>query len=69
VLAAGSAFQAYPELGLALASRCQVLPALPPAAGAIARLAAAGGLAAALGAEQAQPVYVRDDVARPSGNA
>ncbi len=69
-LAAGTALAAYPSLaaGLAMAgARC--LPPLPPVAAAIAQLAAERvarrGLAAALPAEQAVPVYVHDDVARP----
>jgi tRNA threonylcarbamoyladenosine biosynthesis protein TsaB len=68
-LAAGSALQAYPELGSLLGGHCQLLAPLPPPAGAIALLAAAGGLAAALPPEQALPVYVRDDVARPPASA
>jgi tRNA threonylcarbamoyladenosine biosynthesis protein TsaB len=64
-IAAGSALAAYPELAAALGGRCLVLAHLPPPAAAIARLAAAAGLAAALPPGEAQPIYVRDDVARP----
>jgi tRNA threonylcarbamoyladenosine biosynthesis protein TsaB len=65
-LAAGSALQAYPELAAGLMSSWQLLPPLPSAAATIALLAVAEGLATAVPASAAQPVYVRDDVARPS---
>jgi tRNA threonylcarbamoyladenosine biosynthesis protein TsaB len=68
VLGAGRGFAVWPQLalqpGLALA---QVLPELLPRAREIARLALPEWLAGrALPAEQAQPVYLRDDVAKPS---
>jgi tRNA threonylcarbamoyladenosine biosynthesis protein TsaB len=70
VVAAGSGLAAFPELGSALAARgALLLPHLPPPAAAIARLAAASGLAAALPPGEAQPVYVRDDVARPPASS
>ena len=67
-LGVGSGFAAYPELPAALAGRLSGVRAdLWPRAREIAELAApevrAGGLA---GAEQAQPVYLRNDVAQPA---
>jgi tRNA threonylcarbamoyladenosine biosynthesis protein TsaB len=67
--AAGNALAAYPGLSERLASSgVMVHPGIYPRADAIARLGAEM-LAAGAGvpAEEAQPVYVRDDVARPSG--
>jgi tRNA threonylcarbamoyladenosine biosynthesis protein TsaB len=66
--AAGNALRAYPDLVARLAGHGIVLhPGLYPRADAVARLgarliAAGGGVPA----ELALPVYVRDDVARPS---
>jgi tRNA threonylcarbamoyladenosine biosynthesis protein TsaB len=69
VHAAGSGFAAYPELRLALAGRLdRVHDGLLPRAAEIARLAvpevASGRV---LPAEQALPVYLRDDVAHATG--
>lgn len=67
--AAGNALAAYPGLSERLASLgARVHPGIHPRADAIARLGAAM-LAAGAGvpAEEAQPVYIRDDVARPAG--
>lgn len=61
---AGSGFSAYAELSAGLSSRLSPLhPELGPHAREIALLAAHAGLAAALPPEQAQPVYLRNDVA------
>ncbi len=61
---AGSGFTAYAELAAGLGSRLNPLhPELGPHAREIALLAAHAGLAAALPPEQAQPVYLRNDVA------
>ncbi len=69
VHAAGSGFAAYPELRSALAGHLdRVHDGLLPRAAEIARLAArevAGGRV--LPAEQALPVYLRDDVAHATG--
>jgi tRNA threonylcarbamoyladenosine biosynthesis protein TsaB len=67
--AAGNAIGAYPSLAERLSSAgVRVHHGVYPRADAIARLGAAM-LAAGQGvaAEQALPVYVRDDVARPAG--
>jgi tRNA threonylcarbamoyladenosine biosynthesis protein TsaB len=64
VWGAGSAFDAYPELASAGLTLGRVLPALAPRAREIARLAVAAGTAAAVPAEQALPVYVRNQVAQ-----
>jgi tRNA threonylcarbamoyladenosine biosynthesis protein TsaB len=67
--AAGNAIAAYADLANRLAAAgVLVHPGVYPRADAVARigaalLAAGGGVPA----EEAQPVYVRDDVARPSG--
>jgi tRNA threonylcarbamoyladenosine biosynthesis protein TsaB len=66
---AGNALARYPGvLERARASGWQVHDGLHPRADAVARLGAVG-LAAGrgVGADQALPIYVRDDVARPSG--
>jgi tRNA threonylcarbamoyladenosine biosynthesis protein TsaB len=60
----GSGFTAYPELRLAL-HLDQVLEGLFPRAGEVARLAVGEVLAGRIfSAEQALPVYLRDDVTR-----
>jgi tRNA threonylcarbamoyladenosine biosynthesis protein TsaB len=67
--AAGNALGRYPQLSeRLLASGIQLHDGVYPRADAVARLGALG-LAAGHGVapEQALPVYVRDDVARPSG--
>jgi tRNA threonylcarbamoyladenosine biosynthesis protein TsaB len=70
---AGTGFAVYPELAAGLTGRLeQVRAELLPHAREIAVLAAHAGLAAALPAAQAQPVYLRNDVAalpaaRPAG--
>jgi tRNA threonylcarbamoyladenosine biosynthesis protein TsaB len=69
--AAGNALPRYPALAERLREAgFQLHDGIYPRADAIARLGAVE-LAAGRGvpAEQALPVYVRDDVARPSGNA
>ena len=69
--AAGNALPRHPALAARLRDAgLQLHDGLYPRADAIARLGAIE-LAAGRGvpAEQALPVYVRDDVARPSGNA
>jgi len=69
VSGAGSGFAAYAARLAALAGQLTVVfPDLRPRASEIARLAAADGLASAIPAEQAQPVYLRDDVARPASS-
>ena len=64
VCAAGSGFEAYPVLaqipGIVLTA---TFGHLRPRAFEIAQLAALDGLGAAVTAEQAQPVYLRDEVA------
>jgi tRNA threonylcarbamoyladenosine biosynthesis protein TsaB len=66
-LGAGSGFAAYTQRLAALASQLAVVYCeLRPRAREIALLAAQDGLASALPPEQAQPVYLRDDVARPA---
>ena len=65
---AGSGFAAYPQLqALFRAAPERLWPQLYPRAREIAQLAAHQGLAAAVSAEQAQPVYVRDQVASVPG--
>jgi len=71
VQAAGSGFTAYPELRSALAAHLErVHDGLLPRAAEIARLAgpevASGHV---LPAEQALPVYLRDDVAHATGGS
>ncbi|HET7756847.1 MAG TPA: tRNA (adenosine(37)-N6)-threonylcarbamoyltransferase complex dimerization subunit type 1 TsaB [Steroidobacteraceae bacterium] len=67
--AMGSGFTAYPALRQAFAGALAAgLEALHPRAAEIARLAAPEVAAGrVLPAEQALPVYLRDDVARPAG--
>ncbi|HLK71294.1 MAG TPA: tRNA (adenosine(37)-N6)-threonylcarbamoyltransferase complex dimerization subunit type 1 TsaB [Steroidobacteraceae bacterium] len=69
VLGAGSGFAADPELSRRLRPDLAViLPRLQPRAREIARLAAEDGLGAAVSAEEALPVYLRDRVAvAPAG--
>jgi tRNA threonylcarbamoyladenosine biosynthesis protein TsaB len=63
---AGSGFAAYAQALAVVASQLgAVAPDLRPRAREVAWLAAQDGLAGALSAEQAQPVYLRDDVAQP----
>jgi tRNA threonylcarbamoyladenosine biosynthesis protein TsaB len=65
---AGSGFAAYPQLqALFRAAPDWLWPHLYPRAREIAQLAALQGLAAAVSAERAQPVYVRDQVATVPG--
>jgi tRNA threonylcarbamoyladenosine biosynthesis protein TsaB len=66
VCGAGSGFEAYaPLLQQACGALSAVFADLRPRAREIALLAAQQGLSGALPAEQAQPVYLRDDVAQP----
>lgn len=69
--AAGNALARYPELAGRLESAgLRLHEGLYPRADAVARLGLLGFAAGrAVPAEQALPVYVRDDVARPSGAA
>jgi tRNA threonylcarbamoyladenosine biosynthesis protein TsaB len=60
---AGSGFAAYPELAQGCAALSPLLADLAPHAREIALLAQHDGLGVAVPAEQAQPVYVRNDVA------
>jgi tRNA threonylcarbamoyladenosine biosynthesis protein TsaB len=65
VCGAGSGFSAYASnLGALSGGLTAVLADLRPRAIEVALLAAEDGLAQALPAEQAQPVYLRDDVAQ-----
>jgi tRNA threonylcarbamoyladenosine biosynthesis protein TsaB len=65
---AGTGFEAYPELTAAFSrTAAGITPRLRPRAAEIAVLAAAEATAGRLlAAEEALPVYLRDDVARPS---
>lgn len=72
-VAAGTGFKAYAELAagwqacVAAGANDFLAPLhAPPRACDIARLAAGDGLAAAVTPERALPVYLRDDVAKPS---
>lgn len=71
VRAAGSGFAAYPELRSALGGHLdRVHEGLLPRAREIAVMAAAEVAAGrTLAAEEALPVYLRDDVAHPSGHS
>jgi len=61
---AGSGFSAYSDLALGLRDRLvAVIPGLEPHAREVALLAACAGLAAARPPAEAQPVYLRNDVA------
>ena len=65
VCGAGSGFAAHAAELAALAARlARVFADFLPRASEIALLAAQDGLASALPAQQALPVYLRDDVAR-----
>jgi tRNA threonylcarbamoyladenosine biosynthesis protein TsaB len=65
VCGVGSGFAAYAQqLSAATAGLTTVFADLRPRATEIARLAAHDGLTRAIAAEQAQPVYLRDDVAQ-----
>jgi tRNA threonylcarbamoyladenosine biosynthesis protein TsaB len=67
---AGSGFLAHPALASDLSPQLQpVLAGLTPHAREIARLAAHDGLALAVPADQALPVYLRDNVAIVPGQA
>jgi len=70
VCGAGSGFAAYaPRLAAVAGQLTGVFAELRPRAREVALLAAHDGLASAIPAEQAQPVYLRDDVAQlPSPN-
>jgi tRNA threonylcarbamoyladenosine biosynthesis protein TsaB len=59
----GTGFGVYPTLAPFAARLAPLLPEARPRASEIAKLAAHVGLRAALSPEQAQPVYVRNDVA------
>jgi tRNA threonylcarbamoyladenosine biosynthesis protein TsaB len=66
VCGVGSGFAAYaPQLAAISAGLTAVFADLRPRATEVARLAAQDGLARAIAPEQAQPVYLRDDVAQP----
>lgn len=63
VIGAGTGFAAYPELTRRLQDRLTLtVPQLQPRAREIAWLAAQDGMAAAIDAEEALPVYLRDRV-------
>jgi tRNA threonylcarbamoyladenosine biosynthesis protein TsaB len=67
VCGAGSGYGAYPAALSPLAPSLSPLwPQLRPRAREIAQLAAQDGLHCALAPEQAQPVYLRDEVALPA---
>jgi tRNA threonylcarbamoyladenosine biosynthesis protein TsaB len=67
---AGAGFLAHPMLASALSAQLQpVLPHLAPHARELAALAAHDGLALAVPAEQALPVYLRNNVAIVPGQA
>lgn len=72
IVAAGSGFDAYAELAQRWGARRDAEPALAlplqcaPRARDIARLAALDGLARAVAAADALPVYLRDNVASPA---
>jgi tRNA threonylcarbamoyladenosine biosynthesis protein TsaB len=66
LLGAGSGFEAHPSLRLRLERQLSaVWPQLRPHAREIAWLASREDPSAALGADQAQPVYLRDQIATP----
>ncbi len=66
ICGAGSGFAAYaPQLAATSAGLAAVFPDLRPRATEVALLAVQDGLGSAIAAEQAQPVYLRDDVAQP----
>jgi tRNA threonylcarbamoyladenosine biosynthesis protein TsaB len=66
VCGVGSGFSAYaPQLAAVSTGLTAVFPDLRPRAAEVARLAAHDGLGCAIAADQAQPVYLRDDVAQP----
>jgi tRNA threonylcarbamoyladenosine biosynthesis protein TsaB len=66
VAGAGSGFAAYAAQLADVAGQLSALyPQLRPRAREIVQLAAQDGLGCAIPAEQAQPVYLRDDVAQP----
>ncbi|HEX4051547.1 MAG TPA: tRNA (adenosine(37)-N6)-threonylcarbamoyltransferase complex dimerization subunit type 1 TsaB [Steroidobacteraceae bacterium] len=70
VIAAGSGFAAYPELSRRLHERLALtLPQLQPRAREIAWLAAQDGMATAIAAEEALPVYLRDRVTGTAGGS
>jgi tRNA threonylcarbamoyladenosine biosynthesis protein TsaB len=67
---AGSGFAAYARLLAPISGQLTaVFPDFRPRAREIALLAASDGLASAVAAEQAQPVYLRDDVAQVPAHA
>jgi len=66
VCGAGSGFAVYaPQLAAIAGGLAGVFAGLRPRATEVALLAVHDGLARAIAAEQAQPVYLRDDVAQP----
>jgi len=67
VCGVGSGFAAYAmPLAAVTAGLTSVLADLRPRAAEVAVLAAGDGLGRAIAADQAQPVYLRDDVAQPA---
>lgn len=67
VLGAGSGFDAHPELGERLRAALSGVLSIESRAEDIVRIAARGGLAAAIDPEQLAPVYLRDEVTTPAG--